>query len=460
MTGPRKFRAGVHEHFSLFHLLSEVPMSKQLRALLERKQKALAAANAINAKVTQEAREPTDEERTQLDAHLADINKLNGDIERQRQLDAAEASMSGIVVSGVSGVGNPEPLIDQDPRRGFASFGEFAADVRAASRKANRVVSERLMAAAPTTAANEAVGEDGGYTVPPEFREEIMAAVGAEESLFARTDQIPITRNSLKMPVDEVSSWDTTNGIQAYWEDELDLLAQSKPKLKEAEFTARKITALVPVSSELLEDSTAIDAFLRRKAPEKIGFKVDLGIVRGTGVGQPLGILQSGALISVAKEGGQSADTVVRANIDKMFMRMPANRRRNAVWIINQDIEAQLQSLQFTGTESPLPVFLPAGGYSQQPFDTLKGRPVLYHQAASTLGDQGDIILADLSQYGTVVKRGGIKVDVSMHLYFDADALAYRFILRIGGHPYLSAPIAARAGSNTLSPFVTLDERA
>lgn len=435
-------------------------MSKQLRALLERKQKALAAANAINGKAQTEGREPTDEERTQLDAHLAEINKLNGDIERQRQLDAAEASMTGVTVSGPAGVTNPEPNVQQDPRRGFASFGEFASDVRAASRRANRVVSERLMAAAPTTAANESVGEDGGYTVPPEFREEIMSAVDSEESLFSRTNQTPITRNSLKMPVDEVSPWDTTNGIQAYWEDELDQLTQSKPKLKEAEFNARKVTALVPVSSELLEDSTAMDAFLRRKAPEKIGFKVDLGIVRGTGVGQPLGILNSGALISVAKEGGQTADTIVRSNIDKMWMRMPANRRRNAAWIINQDIEAQLQALAFTGTESPLPVFLPAGGYSQQPFDTLKGRPILYHQAASTLGDQGDIILADLSQYGTVVKKGGVKVDVSMHLFFDADALAYRFILRVGGHPFLSAPIAARSGSNTMSPFVTLDERA
>jgi HK97 family phage major capsid protein len=437
-------------------------MSKQLRALLERKQKALAAANAINGKAASESREPTEEERTQLDTHLTEINKLNGDIERQRQLDAAEASMTGITVSGPDAVTVGDPNVLQDPKRGFPSFGEFAADVRAASRKANRVVSERLaiMAAAPTTAANESVGEDGGYTVPPEFREEIMSAVDAEESLFARTDQIPITRNSLKMPVDEVSPWDTTNGIQAYWEDELDQLTQSKPKLKEAEFNARKVTALVPVSSELLEDSTAMDAFLRRKAPEKIGFKVDLGIFRGNGAGQPLGILNSGALISVAKEGSQSADTIVRANIDKMWMRMPANRRRNAVWIINQDIEAQLQSLAFTGTESPLPVFLPAGGYSQQPFDTLKGRPVLYHQAASTLGDQGDIVLADLSQYGTVVKKGGLKVDVSMHLFFDADAMAYRFILRVGGHPYLSAPIAARAGSNTLSPFVTLDERA
>ena len=92
--------------------------------------------------------------RGELDAHLAEINTLNSDIERQRQLDAAEASMAGVVVSGPAGVVVGDPAVVQDPRRGYSHFGEFAADVRAATRKANPIVSERLAlcAAAPSTA--------------------------------------------------------------------------------------------------------------------------------------------------------------------------------------------------------------------------------------------------------------------------------------------------------------------
>jgi HK97 family phage major capsid protein len=88
------------------------------------------------------------------------------------------------------------------------------------------------------------------------------------------------------------------------------------------------------------------------------------------------------------------------------------------------------------------------------------GRPIIPTQACQTLGDKGDIIFADLSQYMTAVKTGGLRTDVSIHLWFDYDTLAYRFILRIAGQPWWSSSISPKNGSNTLSPFVTLDERA
>lgn len=440
-------------------------MTKRLRELLARKQQKVEAANAIlNAGAAEDRVDLTDEESTNYDAILGEIAQINAAIERENTLMQAEhhaqilpadARQALEITGGVA-------RLEHDPCGGFDSLGEFATVVRVASRRANAVIDERLaiQAAAPGVAGSEGVGEDGGFAVPPEFRTDIMSAVTSEESLFGMTDQIPIQRNSIKMPVDETTDWQTTGGILAFWENELEVLTASKPKIKEAEWSARKITALVNVSSELLEDASAMDSFLRRKAPGKIGFKIDLAIVRGTGAGQPLGILLSPALISIAKESGQVADTLVRANIENMFMRMPSALRRTAIWIINQDVEAQLQALAFIGTNSPVPLFMPAGGLSASPFSTLKGRPVVYHQATSTLGDQGDVILADMRQYATVVKRGGIKVDVSMHLYFDADAMAFRFILRVGGHPWLSAPVQPRVGSNTLSPFVTLDERA
>lgn len=434
--------------------------TNRLSALQDKRATKVKELRALIDTVDASGEDLTDDQVKQKEAIKAEIDRLDASIKEEQELQALEAQKPAKPKDPV--ITGGAPAAENDPKHGFKSFGEFATVVRSASRKANPVYDERLsyQAAVPTNSANESVGEEGGYTVPPEYRAEIMKAVDSEESLFSRTDQIPIERNSVKMPVDETTDWDTTNGIQAYWEDELDQMQTSKPKLDSVEWTARKVTALVPVSSELLEDSSAMDAYLRRRAPAKIQFKVDLAIVRGTGVGQPLGFLNSPALITVAKEGSQAADTIQRENIDKMWMRMPAPRRRNAMWLINQDAEAQLQSLSFTGTESPMPVYLPNGGYSGQPFDTLKGRPVIYHQATSTLGDVGDISLVDMSQYATVVKQGGVRADVSMHLYFDADALAYRFILRVGGHPWLSSPISPRAGSNTLSPFVTLAERA
>lgn len=437
-------------------------MNKRLRALLQRKDKLIAEANAIQPEA--EADDLTPEQFDAKKDLVDQIKSLNDQIATERELDEAERSMQGVEIteSDAGAISGGRDRREDDPKAGFSHFGDFAASVVNACSRVNAQVDERLLigAAVPGTAGNTSSGQDGGYAVPPEFRAEIMEAVNSEDSLFARTDQIPINGSSVKMPVDETTDWESSGGIQVYWEDELNQLTGSKPKLDLVEWNARKVTALVNVSSELLDDASAMDGYIRRRAPRKMNFAVDLAVLQGSGTGRPLGVLNSPALITVAAEGSQTADTVLRENIDKMWQRMPFPNRRNSVWVVNQDIETQLQNLQFTGTNSPQPVFLPAGGYSQSPFDTLKGRPIIYTQAASTLGDKGDISLIDWSQYATVVKRNGIKVDTSMHLYFDADAMAFRFIMRVGGHPWLSAPIQPRVGSNTMSPFVTLAERA
>jgi hypothetical protein len=60
----------------------------------------------------------------------------------------------------------------------------------------------------------------------------------------------------------------------------------------------------------------------------------------------------------------------------------------------------------------------------------------------------------------SIVKASGIRVDVSMHLYFDYDMLAYRFVMRLTGQPWMRGPITAPDNSTTYGSFVALDERA
>jgi HK97 family phage major capsid protein len=130
------------------------------------------------------------------------------------------------------------------------------------------------------------------------------------------------------------------------------------------------------------------------------------------------------------------------------------------VWLIHPDAEAQLHLMSFRdGTSTPVPVYLPPGGLSATPYGTLLGRPVLPLQAMETVGDLGDILLVDLSQYLVVLKTGGLRTDVSMHLYFDYGQQAYRFTMRLTGTPWWSSAIAQRDGSSTQSAFVTLQSR-
>ncbi len=79
-----------------------------------------------------------------------------------------------------------------------------------------------------------------------------------------------------------------------------------------------------------------------------------------------------------------------------------------------------------------------------------------FASVCQALGTEGDIILFDPTQYLTVLKAEGMRTDVSIHLYFDSDHTAFRFIMRVGGQSYWPAAISRQYAANTLSPIVTL----
>lgn len=444
------------------------------------------ASETIVATAAAEKRDYTDDERQQIDACLVEQATVEKDITRITSIESNAAKLQK--GDGRKSASNPIEKIEARGERhtdvrvierpgergksGFRNFGEFAMAVKSASHRGASVDPRiaRIMNADPgSTYGSEGVGSDGGIAVPPDFRQEIMTKVFAEEALVGRTDGLESSSNSITLPLDETTPWQSTGGIQAYWTGEKGQLTASKPALEPHTTHLHKLTVLVPVTDELMEDAAGMDSWLRRKAPEKMDWKLTDAIVNGSGAGQPLGILNAAALVSVAKEGSQPADTILAENIFNMHARMYAPCRRSAVWLINQDIEPQLHAMTIAvknvaGSENVggAPVYMPAGGLSGSAFASMYGRPVVPTEACPTLGDKGDIIFADLSQYMSVTKAGagGLRTDVSMHLYFDYDALAYRFILRFGGAPWWNSSIARKSGSNNLSCFVTLDERA
>lgn len=435
-------------------------------------------ANEIQNAADGEERGLSLEELESIDAILAEYKTTEIDIERRQAIldNAAKLTASqgrkaapNDVVASVdnertkSGSGKVwrEPINHAEVGKGgFQSFGDFASKVMAGSNPQQQKIDPRLIVDAPTTYGNEGVGADGGFAIPPEFRNEIMQLVEAEDELMSLTEQLNTSGNSMTLPKDETTPWQTSGGIQSYWDSEAAQATQSKPDLGENLMKLKKLTTLVPITEEMAEDSSTIDSYLRGKVPQKMSFKINDAILNGTGAGMPLGIMNSGALISVDKESGQTADTIVFENIVNMWARMYAPSRRNAIWLINQDIEPQLDTMAFPTAATAVPMYMPAGGLADTPYGRMKGRPVMASQACQTLGDAGDIMLVDLKQYMTIKKAMGIKSDVSMHLWFDYSVLAFKFVMRLDGQPNLTAPIDPLHGTNTLSPFVTLAARA
>ena len=443
------------------------PIIEKLRGQLEE----LSLANqALLAQADAEGRELSDDENESLDANAADFERIKVSIERRERIVAQTASLDdsqGRRTTGdVPDAGATAPVAGarayQQPRRadarrdGFAHLGEFAQNVYRAAMQPGSIDQRLLIRGAGMT---EGVNQDGGYLVPPDFRDIIVEKVMGEDTLLGRTDGLTTSSNSITVPTDEVEQWDETNGVQATWEGEATSGTYTKAQFDQTQVRLYKLIALVRVSEELLDDSTALESYLRRKVPAKLDYKVNMGLVHGTGTGMPLGILNSNFKVEAASSTA-AASVVLYEDILKMWSTMYATYRTNAIWMIHPQVEEYLNAMAFdSGATSKVPVYMPANGLSVSPYATLMGRPVRPSQVCAAPSDPGDIILADWGQYLSVTKSTGVRSDASIHVFFDSDQTAFRFILRVGGTPWFKAPITSRVGSFEQSGFVTLADR-
>ena len=341
--------------------------------------------------------------------------------------------------------------IEADPKRGFATFGEFA---RSVARSTTRGEVDARFAAAPTTFGNESSGADGGFAIPPQFSQEIWRLSLGEDSLVPKTQNIEVNSNSMAFPKDESTPWGTT-GVQAYWQSEGSAGVQSKMALGLETLVLHKLMVLVPVTNELVEDGFAVGSYLSQVAPERITWKTNEAILFGDGNGKPSGALAGGPTITQAKDSGQSTNTLSAANISNMVTRLLAGEMGNAFWLATPDILPYLEAL----TLGNFPIYLPNYTLAEAPYGMLKGRPLMLSEHASAFSSKGDLNLISLKGYRTITKAGGVETATSMHLYFDAAATAFRFSYRINGKPILSAPVTPPKSSVTRSHFVTLAAR-
>lgn len=464
------------------------PKVEVVRDLVQMKEQAAALvdqAEGLYALAEQEERELTEEEEQQIETWLAESDQL-----RQEFSTASEERRRAAIRSAIDTgrerqdkVPDPQMMLNtgrlrsvthvharwqDDPKRGFAHSGEFYAAVWAGGLPGgtidDRVMKLRLESAA--SGMSQGVGAEGGFLVPPSFRTEIWDGMqGMVDNLLAMTDQYTVVGESLTMPAVAETSRATGSrygGIRGYWIAEAEQKTASFPRVRQLKLEPQELAVLVYVTDKLLRNAPALEQFVRRAASEEILFLINDAIINGNGVGQPLGILKSSGLITVTKENAQGNDTIVLENINKMYARMHSRARAGAVWLVNQEAEAELENLSAIAGTGGFPVYLPqgAGGptITEAPNSRLKGRPVIAIEYAAGLGDVGDIIFANLGYYATGLK-GAMRDDMSIHIRFDYNETAFRFVFEVDGQPWLQSPLTPYKGTATLGAFVTLEAR-
>lgn len=414
----------------------------------------LAEQEALVKAALAENRAMTDEEMTKFNALQSEIESLEESIEAANKLNKQQEKLNTPVNQPTYEVGK-----NRAADKPFASLGEQLRAVVIAEESRGQNVDPRLIY--NQMGMSEGVPGDGGYLVQQEFSRELLKRAYETGILgnLCRRQPIGPNSNGFKINVVDESSRATGSrmgGIQMFWTAEGAPKQGSQPKFRQLEMNLQKLTGLLYATDELLADTTALQAFIMDAFAEEYGFMVDDAIISGAGAGMPLGIMRSNALVTVPAEAGQPAQTVVFENLSNMWGRLPARSRRNAVWLINQEVEPQLDRLAIAvGTAAIDARFVT---YGPDGVLRIKGCPVIAIEQAEALGTPGDVILADLSQY-LLIDKGPMESAVSIHVRFVWDEQTFRFIYRVNGQPIWNKPLTPYKGANPQSPFVALAAR-
>jgi len=297
----------------------------------------------------------------------------------------------------------------------------------------------------------------GGFLVPTTFTPELLKIDPETDPMGGKTTAIPMASPDVKIPArtDADHTTSVSGGLTVTRRPETVAGTASRMQLHQVHLHADSLFGLSYATEELLMDSpisfAAIlaagfsDQFTSHLIKERLG---------GTGVGEFLGVLNADCTVTVTKEVGQEADTIVYDNVLKMRSRCWGYGK--AIWIANHDTMPQLMKLnQAVGTGGAV-VWQPSAREDHP--DMLLGRPLIFSEYARTVGDKGDLILGNWSEYleGTYQP---LQSEESVHVRFINHERTFKFWIRNAGQPWWKSALTPAFSSQTLSPFVVLEAR-
>jgi len=309
---------------------------------------------------------------------------------------------------------------------------------------------------------------DGGFLIPEEMRSEILQLALEKSVVRPRAMVVPMSTLTLKLPaVDETSRVSSlSGGITFSFTEESASIAESQAAYARIELNARKLAGYFQVPNELLADAPAFSGWFDQRVPENLAWFEDLYFMRGTGVGEPEGFLNSPAMVTISAESGQAVGSIAVENIASMYQRMFPESLSRAVWIADISTFKNLATMGLVVGTGGGPVWQ-TGGYGAGvvggPPATMYGRPIIFSEkvpaggnvATSTAGNAGCLSFVDLSYYA-IGDRQSVQIAASEHVAFQNDRTAYRLIERIDGRSWLRSALTPHNGGSTLSAFVQM----
>lgn len=396
----------------------------------------------------------------EIDAQIAAITKSTAALSKlDAQVQAGNKALplqsNQAVKPHIEVVGD---LRAQDPAKGFKSSREFLMEVMKAGQ--GYQADERLSFLA-TVGSDEQQGSNnslGGYLVPESFAPNLLQIEPEADFIAGRTMNIPMATPRVNIPsrVDTTHTTSVSGGLTVTRSAETVEKPATKMSMANIALTANSLFGLAYATEEILTDSPqSFAAILANGFEQEISNTIIEERIHGTGVGQYLGILNSAATVQISKETGQAADTILYANVVKMRARTWGYQ--NAIWMANHDALPQLMQMNQTVGVAGVPAWQPSA--REDTPDMLFGRPLFFTEYCLTVGDAGDLICANWSQYLEGMYQP-LQSAESIHVRFVNHERCFKFWLRNDGRPWWLAPLTPKHSSATMSPFVKLAARA
>lgn len=338
---------------------------------------------------------------------------------------------------------------------GHKSFGDFLLAVRRGDQKRLATVYKARREDGDMKDLTGTAGVSGGYLVPTEHLTPLLRLAEMQSPVYSRVQKIPVSRDAGEWPaLDQYMAVTAGAGNTAYaagvaatTKASGATLDETEPKFANIEWRIHKLGGYTEVHNELIADSPeSIEALLRSLFGIAIASKNERNILRGSGAGEPLGILNAPAAIGISPATNNAFSYADALNMKARFKAAGGN----PVWLIHPGVWPDIGVFETSQGGGVWMANQQAGMPS-----TLLGYPILESEHLPQDDNAGNVILADLNAY-LMFERQQLSVAFSEHAAFTADKGTWRFTVRNDGQPWLKSAItlADPQGSYTVSPFV------
>ena len=301
-------------------------------------------------------------------------------------------------------------------------------------------------------------GEDGGFAVFDEMRDEIYALVVDEGEFSGLCYTFPMMSESIKIPALKQSEAPAPGasaqfaGMMANFVGNTESGPETQPEFRQVEFFARMMEHKVRLANTLVSDAAGSGILLDALVFDSPNFGIipvmrstlNHRIIHGTGNFEPEGIINSTAVVETTR------DIADKISVEDLARMMSRSMGRGA-WVFHPFAFTELVDLRKSTDQSAL--IWGENTLADSRPGRLLGSPLIFSHWAPKSG-RGSMMYIDFNEYWLALRQD-FYLDASTEVYFEQRETLYRGTMRVDGKPMLDAPYTLPSGAtDKISPFV------